>query len=188
MDQRLVDDALARHQRILLPHIIPVDEDVVLLRLAPLGTHEAEGLLMIVPHDLAAAELPAVQKRAFLRWCPQVLKMVVSRREARRHSRNAQCFWTAVRLRTRRPVVFHALALRQSLTTVHNIILVREDVVLILNTTVGSHEAVLFGTIKPLDGASLPSRVRLPLLRRSCGTNELDVAGLAFFGIRIQST
>merc|ERR1719247_3071733 len=92
MDQRLVDDALARHQRILLPHIIPVDEDVVLLRLAPLGTHEAEGLLMIVPHDLAAAELSAVQKRAFLRWCPQVLKMIIPRREARRHSRMRRAF------------------------------------------------------------------------------------------------
>merc|ERR1719247_3714921 len=97
MDQRLVDDALARHQRILLPHIIPVDEDVVLLRLAPLGTDEAEGLLRIVPHDLAAAELAAVQKRAFLRWRPQVLKVVIPRREARRYSRDAQCFWTAVR-------------------------------------------------------------------------------------------
>merc|ERR1719247_1291323 len=136
MDQRLIDDALARHQRILLPHIIPVDEDVVLLRLAPLGTHEAKGLLGIVPHDLPPAELSAVQKRAFLRWCPQVLEMIVPRREARRYSRNAQCFWTAIRFRTRGPVVLDALALRQSLTAIDDIILMREDVVLILNTTI----------------------------------------------------
>merc|ERR1719263_2314813 len=112
MDQRLVHDALARHQRILLPHVVPVDKHVVLLRLAPLGTHKSESLLMIVPHDLPAAELSAVQKRAFLRWLSQVLEMIVPRREARSHSRNAQCFWTAVRFRTRGPVVFYSFPLR----------------------------------------------------------------------------
>ena len=111
-----------------------------------------------------------------------MLEMVVPRREARRHSRNAQCFWTAVRLRTRRPVVFHALALRQSITAVDHVVLVREDVVLVRDAAVGSDEAVLLRGIKPLDGASLPS-TRLPLLRRPRLTDELDVAGLALFGV-----
>ena len=56
-----------------------MNKDVVLLRLAPLAAHEAKGLLVIVPHDLAAAELAAVQKRAFLRWRPQVLEMINNR-------------------------------------------------------------------------------------------------------------
>merc|ERR1719399_43941 len=105
-----------------------MNKHVVLLTLAPLGTHEPKGLLGVVPHDLPAAELPAVQKRAFLRWCPQVLEVVVPRREARRYSRDAQRFWTAVRLRTRRPVVLDAFALRQRITTIDDIILMSEDV------------------------------------------------------------
>ena len=68
MDQRLVHDAISGHQRILLPHIIPVDKNIILLTLAPLGTDKSESLLRIVPHDLPPAELSAVQKRAFRRW------------------------------------------------------------------------------------------------------------------------
>ena len=75
--------------------------------------------------------------------------------------------WSTVRLGGRRPVVFDAFALRQRITAIDDIILMREDVVLILNTTVGRDEAVLFFGIEPFHRASLPAR-RLPLLRRPC--------------------
>ena len=54
--------------------------------------------------------------------------------------------------------------------------------VLVRDPAVGRHEAVLFLGIEPFHGTSLSAR-RLFLLRRPCGTNELDVAGLALLRV-----
>ena len=96
-----------------------------------------------------------------------MLEVVISGSEARSYSRDAQGLGPTVRFGGRGPVVFHSFALRQRVTAIDDIILMREDVVLIRNATIGSDEAVLFLGIEPFHGASLPPR-RLPLLRRPC--------------------